>query len=434
MLKREELYDYFLGNCSSRKKIGIEIEHLPVYLKNFNSVPYLHMKKILQVICDKFHMDGIYEDNELFGVQTGFGHISIEPGSQVEFSSKPYDSIQDCYQIIKGFANNVLSVIEKENIVLLHIGMHPESDMNDIPFIPKKRYEIMSTCMTGDLAHYMMKGTASVQCSFDYDSPETFATMMKVIFSIAPIATAMFLNSPFYMGELTPYQGFRSKIWTKTDDPRCGFIPQIFNKDFGFEEYIEFILQVPMLFVKNEDGNYEYPPENLPFIKYMEFNPEIGISEFQTHLSSLFTFARADKYIEIRCADSLPEDLLFSIPAFWKGLLYDPETLESALEFCRDWNYADLINAAQEVPVLGLKAKVGNYPILDLSRQLIVLARHGLESIDRECGSKDTRYIEPLEEMIVELGVNHSQKLIRIFEKSGSISSILDAVKCRNNC
>ncbi|MCK5685442.1 glutamate--cysteine ligase [bacterium] len=432
MLTRNDLYEYFQGNCNSRRKIGIEIEHLPVYTKNMSFVPYSHMKKILHGICEKYHMDGVFEDNNLFGAQSSFGHITIEPGAQLEFSSMPFDSIQDCYQVIKGFANNVLSIVEKENIALLHIGMHPNTDMNDIPFIPKKRYEIMSNCMTGDLAHYMMKGTASIQCSLDYDSPETFVNMMKVIFSTAPIATAMFLNSPFYMGALTSFQGFRSKIWTETDDPRCGFIPQIFNKNFGFEEFIEFIIDAPMLFVKDSNGHYDFPPDNLAFGKYMEYNPEITITEFQTHLNSIFTFARADKYIEIRCADSLPEDLLFSIPAFWKGLLYDNDTLDSALELCHDWEFTDLIKAAHDVPALGLQAVIGKYPVIDIAKQLISLSRNGLEAIDKKFKTNDTRYIEPLEEMIVEFGVNHAQKLIRIFEKSGSIDSILESVKCRH--
>ena len=432
MLKREDLCTYFQGNCSSRRKIGIEIEHLPVYVQNMSFVPYSHMKRIIHGICEKSHMDGIFEEDNLFGAQSRFGHISIEPGSQLEFSSTPFDSIQDCYQVIKGFANNVLSIVECENIALLYIGMHPNTDMNDIPFIPKKRYEIMSNCMKGELAHYMMKGTASVQCSLDFDSPETFVKMMKVIFSIAPVATAMFLNSPFYMGKLTPYQGFRSKIWTQTDDPRCGFIPQVLKKDFSFEEFIEFILEVPMLFIKDKDGNYDFPPENLPFGKYMEYNPNIDIEEFQTHLSSIFTFARADTYIEIRCADSLPEDLLFSIPAFWKGLMYDSVTLDAALEICSGWDYSDLIKSAQEVPVKGLNSSIGKYSVLDIARQLIALSKSGLEAIDKKFKQNDTRYIEPLEEMIVEFGVNHAQKLIRIFEKSGSVKSILEAVKCRH--
>ena len=48
---------------------------------------------------------------------------------------------------------------------------------------------------------------------------------------------------------------FRSHIWTDTDPDRCGMLPFVFEDGFGFERYVDYMLDVPMYFVYR-DGKY----------------------------------------------------------------------------------------------------------------------------------------------------------------------------------
>ena len=47
-------------------------------------------------------------------------------------------------------------------------------DIEDIKWMPKGRYKIMRDYLPqrGKLAHYMMKGTTSVQCNYDFEHEE----------------------------------------------------------------------------------------------------------------------------------------------------------------------------------------------------------------------------------------------------------------------
>jgi hypothetical protein len=63
------------------------------------------------------------------------------------------------------------------------------------------------------------------------------------------VATALFANSPFKEGRATGFKSWRSHVWTDTDPDRCGTLPFVFDPGFGFERYVDYVLDVPMYFV-----------------------------------------------------------------------------------------------------------------------------------------------------------------------------------------
>ena len=48
---------------------------------------------------------------------------------------------------------------------------------------------------------------------------------------------------------------WRGEIWRDTDNQRSGLLPSCFTPDFGFADYVEWALDVPMYFVVR-DGRY----------------------------------------------------------------------------------------------------------------------------------------------------------------------------------
>src|SRR5260370_318039 len=77
----------------------------------------------------------------------------------------------------------------------------------------------------------------------------------KVSISLEPVATALFAASPFVEGKNTGYQSYRSHVWTDVDPDRSGILPFVFEPGFGFERYVDYLLDVPMYFVYR-DGAY----------------------------------------------------------------------------------------------------------------------------------------------------------------------------------
>ena len=81
----------------------------------------------------------------------------------------------------------------------------------------------------------MMGQTASIQCSFDYESPEDFRRKFKAAVLLDPIAVALFANSARADGRPTGLASFRQAIWRETDPARCGMPRVMFDADFAME-------------------------------------------------------------------------------------------------------------------------------------------------------------------------------------------------------
>src|SRR5262249_48602569 len=154
--------------------------------------------------------------------------------------------------------------------------------------------------------------------------------------------TALFGNSPFIEGRPVGFQSYRSHIWTDVDNDRSGMLPFVFEKGFGFERYVDWLLDVPMYFVYR-DGRY-LDASGQSFRDFLEGRlPALpgevpGIGDWSDHVTTAFPEVRLKRYIEMRGADGGPWERLCALPALWVGLLYDPVALDEAWQLAKDWN------------------------------------------------------------------------------------------------
>src|SRR5205807_7324477 len=89
--------------------------------------------------------------------------------------------------------------------------------------------------------------------------------------------------------------------------------------------------------------------------------------------------------LEVRGADMVPLPYLMALPALWKGLLYHRQARTAAFELTRAWSFARLLDFQAAVARQALRAPGA----LDLARELVKIARQGLEG-ERE-------FLEPLD-------------------------------------
>ena len=109
-------------------------------------------------------------------------------------------------------------------------GLTPITGIESIDWMPKGRYVIVENILPerGDLAHYMMKGTTSVQCNYDFIDESDCALKVALCAGVAPLTTVMFANSPLYLNRPTQIlKVSRGHIWTRTDPDRTGFHLQV---------------------------------------------------------------------------------------------------------------------------------------------------------------------------------------------------------------
>jgi glutamate--cysteine ligase len=204
---------------------------------------------------------------------------------------------------------------------------------------------------------------------------------VRTALTVSPIVSAIFANSSLSDRKANGFVSRRMHAWTDTDPDRCGMLPIAFESDFGYRRYVEWALDVPMFFMLRE-GRYE-PATDMTFRQFLEGGrggERATLADFNRHLTTLFPEVRVKQFIEVRCADAVPPGLTCSLPALWKGILYD-ETARAAAVALVDATQAEREAAADAVSRQGLAASYAGQPVLGLARELAELARGGLERI-----------------------------------------------------
>jgi glutamate--cysteine ligase len=286
-------------------------------------------------------------------------------------------------------------------IAWLGLGIDPFHTVDEIPTMPKARYDIMRAYLPtrGGLGLEMMHATATVQANFDYADEADMISKMRVALLATPIVSALFANSSISGGKENGLASRRLMIWRDTDPDRCGLIPFVFDPDFGYARYMEWALDVPMFFVIR-DGEY-HAGDGVTFRRFMEsgwrgMRPVVG--DWDTHLTTLFPDVRLKRIIEVRGADTVPRELICALPAVWKGILYDDGARDAAMELLGATTTAQLDAAQLDVARRGLRAQSGDRKILDLARELVGYSAEGLRRI-AESGQSDrdeSPFLDPL--------------------------------------
>ena len=404
---KSQFTELFRNGCKPKEnfRIGLEFEKLAVDSKNHKAVPYSGEKGIKEFLTryKTFdQMDEVIIEGNLLGLKGDFKYISLEPGSQTEISTYPYKRISEIASKIHEYNQKTVLVGEELGINWIGYGIQPVSTFDSIKIIPKKRYEIMTDYLPtkGDKALVMMRETAGIQTSIDYESEEDAMNKIKVSLAISPIITAMFANSPIRGGKETGYKSYRASSWLKTDNDRCGLISRkIFEENFSFDEYAEYLLNTPMFFI--ERNNTLINTTHLTFNEFLNkgfdgFNATL--EDWDIHMSTVFPDVRLRNYIEIRNCDSQRSDLILALPALIKGIMYNEDALNQAWDLVKDFNWDELEEMRHSIPKFGLETNVKGIKVSDLAKELINVADFSLFSNPET--RNETVYLEKLKELV----------------------------------
>ena len=421
-----QLAEYLRAGCKPIKdwKIGTEHEKFGFVNDNFLPLPYdgqCSIKAMLEGLRDKYNWSEILEENNIIGLTKDGANVSLEPGGQLELSGAPLDSIHETCDEVNQHLKEVKSIADDLGASFLGLGAAPEWSHEDMPMMPKGRYKLMTDYMgrVGTHGTQMMYRTCTVQVNLDFSSEQDMIKKMRVGLALQPIATALFANSPFFEGKLINHKSWRSRIWRNLDEDRTGMLPFVFEEGFGFEAWTEYVLDVPMYFVYR-DGKYidalgqsfrDFLNGKLPALP----GERPKISDWADHLTTVFPEARVKQFIEMRGADGGPWRKLCALPAFWVGLMYDQNSLDSAWDICKNWD----ANTREEMRVAaseeGIAANTNGISLLDLARELIDISRAGLKNRARPGNGglvpDECHFLNAIEE-VIETGKSPACELI----------------------
>ena len=439
-----ELTAYMESGCKpkDRFRIGTEHEKYPFYIDGNRPVPYEGgIEALLTGMRDRLGWEPIEDNGKIIGLAepTGMGAISIEPGGQFELSGAPLASLFETQSETQAHLDALAAVAEPLGIRFLGIGGSPKWTFDETPRMPKSRYGIMTDYMpkVGSHGLDMMYRSATIQVNLDYFSEEDMARKMRVSMKLQAIATALFAASPFTDGKPNGYQSWRGEIWRDTDNARAGCLPFVFKPDFGFADYAEWALDVPMYFVIR-DGRY-INCTDITFRQFLNGAMKGRIDAWQptqgdwtNHLSTLFPDVRLKKFLEMRGADNGPLSHIVALPAFWVGLLYDDGALADAEALTAGWTFADVVALRDAVPTKGLAATVAGHSAFDIARETVAISHKGLKArgIRNEAGNDESVFLAPLD-AIIDRKSTLAEDMLAAFngDWNGSVEPAFDAYR-----
>ncbi|MGV2125205.1 glutamate--cysteine ligase [Agrobacterium vitis] len=426
----EDMAAYMAEGCKPKEtfRIGTEHEKFGFFTADLSPVPYFgeaSISALLKGMQARLGWEPIIDGGNIIGLAGGSGQgaISIEPGGQFELSGAALETLHETAGETLQHLEILREVAEPMGIRFLGMGGSPLWTLEQTPRMPKSRYDIMTRYMpkVGSKGLDMMYRSSTIQVNLDFSSEADMRTKMRVSTRLQAIAMALFAASPFTEGKPNGLLSWRGDIWRDTDNRRSGLLPFVFKPDFGFIDYVEWALDVPMYFVMR-DGRY-HDCTHITFRQFMagglkgeiaDWQPTMG--DWTNHLGTLFPDVRLKRFLEMRLADGGPQSHITALSAFWVGLLYDDTALAAADNLTSGWDLAAVTALRDTVPTLGFDATVEGRSVLDVSRDLLALSRAGLVARARlnAEGQDESIYLQPLDS-IVERGHSLAQDMLDLY-------------------
>jgi glutamate--cysteine ligase len=426
----DELVAYLAEGSRPPEKwrIGTEHEKFPFYVDGNAPVPYggeRGIRALLEGMQEKLGWDPILDAGRIIGLvePTGQGAISLEPGGQFELSGAPLETLHQTCREGNAHLAQLREIAEPMGIRFLGLGSSPKWTLAETPKMPKSRYDIMTRYMpkVGTKGLDMMYRTCTIQVNLDFEGEADMRRKMQVSLKLQPLATALFANSPFTEGRPNGLLSWRGDIWRDTDNQRSGLLEFCFSRDFGFFDYVEWALDVPMYFVIR-NGEY-VDMTRYTFRQFLtgETRKEMpdcvpSIGDWANHLSTLFPDVRLKRFLEMRGADGGPWRRICALPAFWVGLLYDAEALDAAEALTRDWTYKEVKAMRDAVPAEGIGAEFRGRTLREVAREVLAIARQGLANrgkMNRE-GYDETSFLSTLDEVVAR-GTTSAEEMLAAY-------------------
>ena len=386
----ERLVDFFRTGCKERKLIGLELEHFVVRAGSGESVSYYDgVRRILESLLPTYGKPVYWKDN-LIGIFREGAHITLEPAGQLEISIGPLPGLADIKSVYDEFWRQIVPVLVDMGCELVAAGYHPRSRIDDMPLLPKKRYEIMEKYFkkSGLMGKNMMKGTAATQVSIDYKDESDFKRKFRVANVLGPLFSFICDNTKTFEGE--PFEGrmLRSQIWNNVCPARSNVVPGALEMDFGFYEYAAYLYGLPAVMIPK--GGDFVDTGTSTFAEVYANTPMEDADVLHT-TSMAFPDVCLKNHIEIRMADSMPISKALAYAALIKGIFYDAASLENLYDKTIGVQNHHVIYAKQELILKGLEGVVYGKPVKDWLTDVFHMA---------ELGCDEKQFFLPLTEFL----------------------------------
>ncbi|SFR77904.1 glutamate--cysteine ligase [Marinobacter daqiaonensis] len=415
-----QLVDDLASNCKPAGECLIGVEHEKFVFTREGQHPLPYAGDIgIHALLTELQQAGwkpTHDRDRLVGLSADKAAITLEPAGQLELSGAPWSDLHDVCREMQEHRRQLGAISQSLGVDFLALGFSPTWTLSELDWMPHSRYHIMRRYMPGVGVHGrdMMTRTSSFQLNFDFCSEQDMCDKYRVAMALQPLVMVALANAPFAEGRDTGLTSYRNYVWLHTDSARCGIMPEVFSRDFGFDAYVNRALATPMYSVKRKGAHQDLAGRYFTDMLKAQL-PELPgeqptLSDWDDHLNTLMHDVRLKDHLELRGSDTLDLEQSMALAAFWTGILYDSHALQGALKLIEACDPARLNQLRHSVPWMGLSEmeSVGASGVfqarslLDALEQAVALAESGLEKRRRQDAehADERRYLEPLKRVM----------------------------------
>jgi glutamate--cysteine ligase len=106
------------------------------------------IKTLLKCFLD-FGWRPVNELGQPIALYRGVASITIEPGGQIELSGSPLTDAHQIFEETLAYSAELEKLGESLGLSFLSLGHQPKYSQNELPWMPKQRYSVMRSYMTG---------------------------------------------------------------------------------------------------------------------------------------------------------------------------------------------------------------------------------------------------------------------------------------------
>ena len=416
---REQLLAPFRAAMKPVAQHRIGLEHESIGFLGTSPIPYDGPRGI-EALLRRFARWGFapfIDDGRTIAMLREQSQVSLEPGGQVELAGRPTRSIREVASEQDQHFARLRAVAAELGLRFTSLGYRPFGKPADGQWVHKTRYVAMRSYLGArdKLGLDMMLMTGTAQASVDFSDEADLAQKLAAASSASPIVTALCASSPLVDGKPSGYLSYRMRGWEEVDASRTGLL-EFAAEGFSLDRYVDWALDAPIIFLRRH-GHY-LAPRQLRFRDFMASGfegerPTAG--DWADHLTTLFPDVRVKQVIEMRTADAAGPELAVAMVALWKGVLYDGQARDEAIELTSGLDAPARQQLRREVARRALEAPLGRRRVREAAVELVAIARRGLV---RQGCQDETAFLDPLAE-IAHSGITRAERLLRAFERGG---------------
>lgn len=265
-------------------------------------------------------------------------NFSLEPGGQIEFSSRPCKTTADLRDDVS-WALERLAEAGRGEVVFLEHGTNPAAKFDHPLLVPKQRYKILDRYLKS-VPHgrgtHMMRHSATVQPNLDVFGDNDWSDAVNLCLVLTPFARHLFSNSKYFGGKRSSAPSERQLIWQYTDKTRSGIPSQVaFHENIACS-YANWSKAANVFLIPELEVNEQPLFGELSFNSWLEsgykgIRPKLN--HWETHLGTVFPDLRLRGFLEVRSTDAQSFEHLIAASVFWSVALQSRETRLRLWEF-----------------------------------------------------------------------------------------------------